>query len=43
MRGLNLLPWRQERRRKQQQVRLSMVGVIAGCAVICRDGLVVDG
>ncbi|HIG13364.1 MAG TPA: pilus assembly protein PilN [Gammaproteobacteria bacterium] len=33
MRGLNLLPWRQERRRKQQQVRLSMVGFIAGCAV----------
>ena len=28
------MPWRQERRRKQQQVRLSMVGVIAGCAVI---------
>ena len=33
MRGLNLLPWRQERRRKQQQVRLSLVGFIAGCAV----------
>ena len=33
MRGLNLLPWREERRRKQQQVRLSLVGFIAGCAV----------
>jgi len=33
VRGLNLLPWRQERRHKQQQVRLSMVGFIAGCAV----------
>jgi type IV pilus assembly protein PilN len=32
VRGLNLLPWRQERRRKQQQVRLSMVGFMAGCA-----------
>ena len=33
VRGLNLLPWREERRRKQQQVRLSLVGFIAGCAV----------
>jgi type IV pilus assembly protein PilN len=33
VRGLNLLPWREERRRKRQQLRLSLVGVIAGCAV----------
>ena len=33
MRGVNLLPWRQERRQARQRIRLSLVGVIAVAAL----------
>ncbi|MEE2804679.1 MAG: PilN domain-containing protein [Pseudomonadota bacterium] len=33
MRGVNLLPWRQERRQARQRMRLSLVGVIAVAAL----------